>query len=121
MGIRLVGLKSTGMTSANAQNRGIGWKKKHTGEGQNGSCSLKNTMHTHAHMYHTHTQACVSTHTVGVHIFTTQMQSELFKLVVNLVHKVAHSPHVISVWIKMDYWITRFAQAERELGIRKYG
>lgn len=21
----------------------------------------------------------------------------------------------------MDYWITRFAQAERELGIRKYG
>lgn len=24
-GIRLAGLKSTGMTSANAQNRGIGW------------------------------------------------------------------------------------------------
>lgn len=22
-------------------------------------------------------------------------------------HKVALSPHVISVWIKMDYWITR--------------
>lgn len=58
---------------------------------------------------------------IGVHIFTAQMQSELFKLVVNLMHKVAHSPHVISVWIKMDYWITRFAQAERELGIRKYG
>lgn len=57
----------------------------------------------------------------GVHIFNIQMQSELFKLVVNLVHKVALSPHVISVWIKMDYWITRPAQAEREPAIRKYG
>lgn len=29
-GIRLAGLKSTGMTSANAQNRGIGWGEKHS-------------------------------------------------------------------------------------------
>lgn len=29
-GIRLAGLKSTGMTLANAQNRGIGWGGKHS-------------------------------------------------------------------------------------------
>lgn len=32
-GIRLAGLKSTGMTLANAQNRGIGWGEKHRGGG----------------------------------------------------------------------------------------
>lgn len=122
MGIRLVGLKSTGMTSANAQNRGIGWGKNPVGRGQNSSCSLMNTKHTytHTHICIPRTLRHVHQH-IGVHIFTTQTQSELFKLVVNLAHKVAHSPHVISVWIKMDYWITRFAQAQRELGIRKYG
>lgn len=72
------------------------------------------------HLCISHTLRHVHQH-IGVHIFTTQMQSELLKLVVNLVHKVAHSPHVISVWIKVDYWITRFAQAERELATRKYG
>lgn len=38
-------------------------------------------------------------------------------------HKVALSPHVISVWIKMDYWITR-ASTERERETapdKKYG
>lgn len=29
-------------------------------------------------------------------------------------HKVALSPHLISVWIKTDYWITGPAQAERQ-------
>lgn len=64
MGIRLVGLKSTGMTSANAQNRGIGWGKNPVGRGQNSSCSLMNTKHTytHTHMYTTHTQACTPTY-----------------------------------------------------------
>lgn len=43
---------------------------------------------------------------MGMHIFNMQVSSELLKLVVNLMHKVALSPHLISVWIKMDYWIT---------------
>lgn len=30
----------------------------------------------------------------------------------NLKHKVALSPHVISVWIKMDYWIIRASLRE---------
>lgn len=88
-----------------------------SGEGHSRSCSLKNTKYTHTcesrALSHAHKQT-------GVHIFN-MLNSELFKLVVNLTHKVALSPHVISVWIKMDYWITRPAHADRKPAIRKYG
>lgn len=37
-------------------------------------------------------------------------------------HKVALSPHVISVWIKMDYWITRASTgSETATDQKKYG
>lgn len=82
MGIRLVGLKSTGMTSTNAQNRGRDSREKNpVGRGQNSSCSLMNTKHTHTHICIPRKLRHVHQH-IGVHIFTTQMQSELFKLVV---------------------------------------
>lgn len=44
MGIRLAGLKSTGLTSANAQDRGEGMKNQEEAAGN--SCSLKKDQHT---------------------------------------------------------------------------
>lgn len=42
--------------------------------------------------------------------------SKWFQLEDNLIHKVALSPLVISVWIKMDYWITwdRVGETDRQ-------
>lgn len=88
---------------------------------------------TQTHTYTLGLTLCTHTHTPRAYIAVnmpwrtcirhTKKLWEWFKLEDNLMHKVALSPHVISVWIKMDYWITR-ASTERERETapdKKYG
>lgn len=119
MGIRLVGLKSTELTSANAQNREKGWRIEWRQQEQLliKACFPRSTQHPPP----IHTSADLFMLVLSQK--KTQQQPkkpcwypfsihkhklwEWFKLEDNLMHKVALSPHVISVWIRMDYWITR--------------